>query len=315
MGLIGLFLQPMLLGAPLHLMSAQRFQKSPRLWLDVLSEEGINVTGAPNFAFGVAARLLSDRHRLSHLRVVYNGSEPISPDTVSAFSAAAKAHGFRPDAMFCVYGMAESTLATTFPHPGDGVRLSRCEGLDETYVSVGSALPHLEVRVGSPDDHGIGEVQLRGRWVTAGYYDQGVIEPVRQTDDGWFRTRDLGFLSPDDRQSVGRADDMLIVGGRNLAPTTVERAAESVEGVHKNNVAAFAVRRDGRDRVVVVAETDDGVDRDAVAKNVFAAVLERTAVYPFDIVLLGRGDLPKTSSGKVQRRECSRRYTVKSRRT
>jgi fatty-acyl-CoA synthase len=143
--------------------------------------------------------------------------------------------------------------------------------------------------------------------VTPGYYrnDAATAAAFR---DGWFRTGDLAYLVDTQLVVCGRLKDMIIVGGRNVFPEDVERAAAAVDGVRAGNVIAFGSdRRKGREAIVVVAEikSDDLV---AVKDGVATVVSDAVGVPPVDIVLVQAGSLPKTSSGKLQRSLCRQRY-------
>jgi fatty-acyl-CoA synthase len=333
MGLIGLLGAPMLHGFDLALASPQDFLAAPARWMEWMAEFGATVTAGPNFAYALAARALGrlDRLDLSRWRLALNGAEPIDPAAVENFLAAGAGHGVDPRAAFCVFGMAEATLAVTFPTPGAGMqvdtvdqRVLETDGyaapLERTTDAASRRLPRLgrplrglEMRVSDPmtgrpmQEREVGEVELRGSSITPGYYGNPQATADSRRGD-WFRTGDLGYLVDGELVVCGRIKDVIIVGGRNVFPEDVERAAESVEGVRAGNVIAFGTEgRRGREAVVVVAETklDEGAAiRDAVAARVTDAI----GVPPGDVVLVRPGTLPKTSSGKPQRSLCRRRY-------
>jgi fatty-acyl-CoA synthase len=334
MGLIGLLGAPMLHGFDLVLASPQDFLGAPARWMEWMAEFGGTVTAGPNFAYALAARALGrlDRLDLSRWRLAVNGAEPIDPDAVESFLTAAAAHGVDPHAAFCVFGMAEATLAVTFPTPGTGMQVDAIDqrvletdryaapvdfdgagGNARRLPRLGRPLRGIEMRVCDPTtgqvmhDREVGEVELRGGSITPGYYGNPQATADARRGD-WFRTGDLGYVVDGELVVCGRLKDVIIVGGRNVFPEDVERAAESVEGVRAGNVIAFGTEgRRGREAVVVVAETKlDEITkiRDAVAARVTDAV----GVPPEDVVLVRPGTLPKTSSGKPQRSLCRRRY-------
>jgi fatty-acyl-CoA synthase len=156
-------------------------------------------------------------------------------------------------------------------------------------------------------DREVGEIQLRGTSISPGYFGQEQASADARQGD-WFRTGDLGYVVEGELVVCGRLKDVIIVGGRNVFPEDVERAAESVEGVRAGNVIAFGTEgRRGREAVVVVAETK--VDEATPVRNAVAArVTDAVGVPPEDVVLVEPGTLPKTSSGKPQRSLCRRRY-------
>jgi fatty-acyl-CoA synthase len=333
MGLIGLLGAPMTSGFDLVLGAPQDFLARPACWMEWISEFSATVTGGPNFAYALAARSLRrlDHLDLSRWRLALNGAEPIDPSAVESFLAAGAGHGLDPRSAFCVFGMAEATLAITFPAPGAGMEVDAVDRrvletdryaapvADPTAHSarrlplLGRPLRGLELRVCEPESgtamqsREVGEIEIRGASVTPGYYNQ----PRATADgrrDGWLRTGDLGYLVDGELVVCGRLKDVIIVGGRNVFPEDVERAVAGVEGVRQGNVIAFGTDgRRGREALVVVAETkSEGAAalRDAVSARVADAV----GVPPEDVVLVRPGTLPKTSSGKLQRALCRTRY-------
>ena len=334
MGLIGLLGAPMLHGFDLVLASPQDFLAAPARWMEWISEFGGTATAGPNFAYALAARALRrlDRLDLSRWRLALNGAEPIDPNAVEAFLAAGARHGLDQSAAFCVFGMAEATLAVAFPTPGSGMQVDTIDqrvletdryaapvdggGTDgnvRRLPRLGRPVPGLEMRVCDPatgqamHDREVGEVELRGSSITPGYYDHPEATAASRRGD-WFRTGDLGYVVDGELVVCGRIKDVIIVGGRNVFPEDVERAAESVAGVRAGNVIAFGTAgRRGREAVVVVAETKH-VEIAPIRAAVAARVTDAVGVPPEDIVLVRPGTLPKTSSGKPQRSLCRRRY-------
>jgi fatty-acyl-CoA synthase len=334
MGLIGLLGVPMSTGADLVLAAPQDFLAAPVRWLDWMSTFGCTVTGGPNFSYALAARALgrSGDLDLRSWRLALNGAEPIDPDSVEAFLAAGAPFGLDPGAAFCVYGMAEATLAITFPVPGDGMTVDTVDRRvleTDSYAAptdagrggarrlplLGRVLDGLDLRIVDPDtggarqDREVGEVELRGASISPGYYRNPDATAAAQRD-GWLRTGDLGYLVDGELVICGRRKDVIIVGGRNVFPEDIERAVAGVDGVRAGNVIAFGTTgRRGREAIVVVAETkaeDDGAApvRAAVAERVTDAI----GIPPSEIVLVAPGTLPKTSSGKLQRALCKDRY-------
>jgi fatty-acyl-CoA synthase len=339
MGLIGLLGLPMSTGTDLVLGAPQDFLAAPARWMEWMSEFGGTATAGPNFAYALAARSLRRLPELdlSRWRLALNGAEPIDPASVEAFCEAGARHGLDRRAAFCVFGMAEATLAVTFPEPGTGMVVDAVDRRvletdryaapvpdDPAHGNVGGAslrrfpllgapLPGLEVRIADPDDgkpmeeREVGEIEIRGTSVTPGY-DGRPDATAAAFHDGWLRTGDLGYEVGDELVVCGRIKDMIIVGGRNVFPEDVERAVALVDGVRPGNVVAFGTEgRRGGEALVVVAEARSPKTvglRDAVARKVRDAV----GLRPQDVVLLEPGTLPKTSSGKLQRALSRRRY-------
>ena len=243
---------------------------------------------------------------------------------------AGAAHGMRPGAVFPAFGMAEVAIAGTFPVPLTGLqvdsvdlRVLETEGYaapiaadaegQRSFVVLGRPVPGLEIRVvdredGHPlADREVGELEIRGTSVTAGYYRNA--EATRALfHDGWLRTGDLAYLLDGQLVICGRIKDVIIIGGRNVFPEDIERGVAEVEGVRPGNVIAFGVEgAKGREALVVVAEVRSD-DHDTVRKEVHHRVMEVSGVPPHEVLLVTPGSLPKTSSGKLQRSTCRERY-------
>lgn len=331
MGLIGLFGSALMYPLDLVLGAPQDFLARPRDWLKAMSDYRVTVCAAPNSAYALAARMLEKspgEFDLSHWRIALNGAEPVDPDTVDAFVNAGASCGLAPTAPFPAYGLAEATIAATFPEPETGMQVHCVDRrtLEEEGRAVpgdtlrlallGKPVPSVELRVvdtrGTPVEECIvGEVQLRGPAITQGYFN----DPAQTSDvfDGeWFKTGDLGYLVDGQLVICGRIKDIIIVSGRNCYPQDIERAAERVDGVRPGNVVAFGIPGPrGRESLVVVAETKRSPqEAPQLAKNVATHVREWSGIPVRDVVLIPPGTLPKTSSGKVQRRLCKAKYTA-----
>ncbi|MDQ1372709.1 MAG: fatty-acyl-CoA synthase [Actinomycetota bacterium] len=330
MGLIGLLTLPMITGTDLVLAAPQDFMASPSRWMQWMSDFSATATAGPNFSYALAARALKrlDNLDISRWRVALNGAEPIDPATVGDFCAAGARHGLDAGAAFPAFGMAELAIAGTFPEPGAGLRMDTIDrfslehdryakqcGPDEgrSFALLGRPVDGLEIRICAPEsgaelrDREIGELEFRGTSVTPGYYNRPDATEATM-HDGWLRTGDLAYTLDGELVVCGRIKDVIIVGGRNVFPEDVEAAASGADGVRAGNVIAFGISgRRGQEAVVIVAETkadDSAPVRDDVARRVRQSV----GLPPTDIVMVGPGTLPKTSSGKLQRSLCRDRY-------
>ena len=332
MGLVGILTLTMTTGTALVLGAPQDFTARPARWMEWLSTYGGTATAGPNFSYVLATRALkrAEGLDLSRLRIALNGAEPIDPDQVEAFVEAGRPHGLRPGAVFPAFGMAEVAIAGTFPEPMSGM-VTDCVDRrvleTERYAAptspgsdgsrrlplLGRPVPGLEMRIVDPEsgaplrDREVGELEFRGTSVTTGYYKRPDAN-AEMFHDGWLRTGDLAYTLDGCLVMCGRIKDVIIVGGRNVFPEDVERAVGELDGVRAGNVIAFGIEGDrGRESLVVVAESKAD-DLAPVRKAVAERVRQVVGVPAKDIVLVTPGTLPKTSSGKLQRSLCRRRY-------
>jgi fatty-acyl-CoA synthase len=332
MGLVGMLIIPMTTGKNLVLGAPQDFLGSPGRWMQWLSDHRGTVTAGPNFSWVLAARALRRMENLdlSPLRIALNGAEPIDPQTVHNFIDEAGRFGMRPGAVFPAFGMAEVCIGGTFPEPLTGLRTDAVDRRvleseryaapadpdapnTREFVRLGRALPGLDIRVVDPSDgralkdREVGELEIRGTSVTPGYYkNDHATEDLFRGE--WLRTGDLAYLLDGELVLCGRIKDVIIIGGRNVFPEDIERVVGTVDGVRAGNVIAFGVDAGrGKEHVLVVAEARTE-DQETLRKVVHSRAKEVAGAPPHDVVLVGPGTLPKTSSGKLQRSLCRTRY-------
>ena len=315
---------------PLYLQPTEEFLGRPGSWLEAVAKYRGTATVAPNFAYGLATRDLERNPRtldLSSLRVAGNGAEPIDMEVLDRFHETVEPLGLSRAALAPMYGLAEATVGVAITRPDAGPRevwvaRDRLEA-DATaeptdagedarrLVCCGTALPDMEIAITSQERgelgrREVGEVCVRGPSLMEGYWrdEEATDEAMR---DGWLHTGDLGFLDGDDLYICGRIKDMIIVGGRNLYPEDYEQVAMGVEGVRRGNALAFGLP--DSERMVVVAETKVGQQqaRD-LATDLMKTLAERLTHAPAEVLLVRPQTLPKTSSGKLQRRACRSRY-------
>jgi acyl-CoA synthetase (AMP-forming)/AMP-acid ligase II len=307
MGLIGMCLTglvsmgPPWCGRRLALMPPERMVARPSRWLQACSEIGATVTAAPNFALDLVLahpRTVPAGVDLRSLQVLFVGSEPIAPGTLRRFARAMAPLGFDEAALCPAYGMAEASVAVTMAPRHEGWR-STAGGPDgPEVVSCGVPLRCLEVR--APAGRGeAGPVAVRGASLLSGYLGQAAppLDP-----EGWFRTSDLGFLSGGQLHVVGRADDVLVIAGRKLYPEPLEETAARHEAVRPGGCAAIS---DGSGGYVVVAErrrTSAGADMQEACRWIRRELSVRDGVAPTAVVIVTPGSIPRTPSGKLQRR-------------
>ncbi|TDV52316.1 AMP-binding protein [Actinophytocola oryzae] len=314
LGLVGGLILPMSCGCPLVLQSPAAFAARPMSWFEAITSHRATATAAPNFAWGLMARLLDDAPavRLDSLRLVLTGAEPIDPAAMSRFAEAGRRHGLDPSVITCAYGLAEATLAVTISAPGlrtdtvDPVALeTRSEAVPvpggRSLTRLGGPVPGVRLRIVDRDgretrERRVGRIEVAGPSVMRGYWGR----PERT---GWLDTGDLGYLADGDLVVCGRESDVLFAAGRNVYPQDVEAAANTVPGVRVGNAAAFGV--DGR---LVVAVESRATDTEALRSAVRTAVVAEVGLTPRAVAVLPPGALPKTTSGKVRRAESRRLY-------
>ena len=330
MGMVGFLTLPMCRGIELVAARPSDFLGSPLMWLQLISRYRGTVTAAPNFAYALAARALARAEglELSSLRFALNGAEPIDVDAVRAFLAAGARFGLRPTAVVPAYGMAEATLAVSF-HPWgtplavDTVDAAALEergralpaGEEAARAAVrempllGPPLPGIEVVARRSDgsrcaEREVGTLVLRGESITDEYVTAAGPRSTRDAD-GWLDTGDLGYLTGGSVVVCGRAKDVIIMGGRNIYPTDIERAAQAVAGVRAGNAAAVRIdagaRRETFAVVVESKQAADPAENARIAAGVRGAVAADVGVSPFTVLVVPPGTLPKTPSGKIRR--------------
>lgn len=344
MGMVGFLTVPMTFGVELVKITPAEFLSRPLIWPELISKYRGVATAAPNFAYAIVGRRMAgvtedDAYDLSSLRIALNGAEPIDEAAVASFVEAGTRFKMAPEAVFPAYGMAEATLAVSFAPLMTGLDLDVVEanaleagnsavavpeddprrGTEQvrSFAKLGAPLPGLAAQVVDDDgkplaDREVGEIRLRGDAVTPGYLTMD--GPLATQDaDGWLATGDLGYLVDGQIVICGRRKDVIIMGGRNVYPTDIERAAGSVRGVRPGN--AVAVRLDAgtrRERFAVVLESASAGDEQAergLVKEVTARVRDAVELRPYAVLVLPPGGLPKTPSGKVKRAATAEQYS------
>ena len=325
MGLIEGILQPLYAGYPAWLMPPAAFLQRPLRWLQAISRLRITVSGAPDFAYALCTRRISDDEAasldLSSWRVAYDGSEPVVARTLSGFARRFAACGFCEAALRPVYGLAEATLLVS-ASPADRaaprvlaldaaaladarIELAEHDAAAVSVVSCGSAVAGTQISILAPSGR-VGEIQVSGPAVTPGYWGQ---PPAA----GPLRTGDLGFQHDGELYVTGRLKDLVILRGRKLYPQDIEGSVEACsDAIHA--AAAFAVQEDHVDRLIVLAEVERGAgcDGQRVLDAIADAVFRRHECAIAATVLVRRGTLPRTSSGKLMRFRCREQFLASS---
>ncbi len=330
MGMIGFLTVPMYFGAELVKVTPMDFLRDTLLWAKLIDKYKGTMTAAPNFAYALFAKRLRKQARpgqfdLSTLRFALSGSEPVEPADVEDLIEAGKPFGLPPEAILPAYGMAETTLAVAFSECGAGLVVDEVDadllaalrravpatkGNTRRLASLGPLLRDLEARIVDEDGNvlptrGVGIIELRGEALTPGYITMGGFVPA-QDERGWYDTGDLGYLLENGHVVVcGRVKDVIIMAGRNIYPTDIERAACRVDGVRPG--CAVAVRLDAghsRETFAVAVESnawEDPAEVRRIEHQVAHEVVAEVDLRPRNVVVLGPGTIPKTPSGKLRR--------------
>lgn len=324
MGLVGCLLLCLVNDLELWLMPPSGFLSRPQSWLKLLSTGRVALSAGPNFAYQLCADRVSPEHLegcdFSSWRVAMLGAEMISAETMASFLKLLEKMGFRPEALRPSYGLAEATLAVSVDQQGRGVRTqpvpeAASRGSDRA-VSVGTPIDDTELEIRAPDGSALGEdrageVFVRGPGVFEGYYRDAAATREALLD-GWLRTGDLGFLHDGELCLTGRAKDLIIVNGENVMPHELEWLAEGVSGGGGDRrCGAISVHNGGTEQAALVVELGRGDESELAAldREIRRRVGHALGLTLADVAFVKRGTIPRTTSGKVQRKELLRRYS------
>ncbi len=330
MGMTGFLVVPMYFGAELVKVTPMDFLRDTLLWAKLIDKYKGTMTAAPNFAYALFAKRLRrqaqpGQYDLSSLRWALSGAEQVEPADVEDLIEAGKPFGLKPEAILPAYGMAETTVAVSFSKCGGGLVVDEIDadllatlrravptnhGKTIRLATLGPLLTGLEARV--VDERGavvppraVGVIEVRGEPVTRGYIIKNGMIPT-QDEHGWYDTGDLGYLTEEGHVVVcGRVKDVIIMAGRSIHPTDIERAASRVEGVRPGCVVA--VRLDAglsRESFSVAVESNayqDTAEVRRIKREVAHEVVTDVDMRPRNVVVLGPGVIPKTPSGKLRR--------------
>ncbi|MFN2417098.1 MAG: condensation domain-containing protein, partial [Pyrinomonadaceae bacterium] len=344
MGLVDGIIVPLFGGFRAYLMPPAAFLQKPLRWLEAVTRLGVTHTGGPNFAYELCLRRIAAEERaaldLSSWAVAYNGAEPVRWETMERFAAAFAASGFRLETFYPAYGLAEATLKVTGGSRAaapvrravqtDALKLNRVveaaaeDAGAQVLVGSGRAGAGTRVEIVDPETHTacaeseVGEVWVSSASVAGGYWqrpeetEQTFRARLAGTDEGTFlRTGDLGFVRDGELFVTGRLKDVIIIRGLNHYPQDIERTAEESHAALRSGCgAAFPVEAGGEERLVLVQEVERAPQSrpEEIIAAVRRAVGEDHAVQAHAVVLVKAHSIPKTSSGKIQRRACRAMY-------
>jgi fatty-acyl-CoA synthase len=337
MGLIGSWFASLYYGIPVTVMSPLSFLNHPERWLWAIHYHRGTLSAGPNFAYELCVSKIDDRTieglDLSSWRLAFNGAEAIYPNTLKKFIKKFSKYKFNANSFFPVYGLAESSVALTFPPPNRPVRIDKisresfhknqvatpCQKNEKNcmeFVSCGSPLPNHEIRIVNENgqevaERVVGALQFKGPSAMQGYYRN----PKATKDiyhQGWWETGDLAYQADNEIFITGRKKDIIIKAGRNLYPQEIEEITSQVKGIRQGCVVAFGATNisQGTEQLIVVAETQE--QRLAIHEKIIDEVIENITTAlgepPDRVVLVPPKTIPKTSSGKLQRSACKDLY-------
>ncbi len=350
MGLIGTTLGLLYSGGTATLLSPLDFLRHPIKWLKVITRVRGTVAGGPNFAYELCVKKSTPEERarldLSSWELAFTGADRIHAATLERFTEAFSSAGFRREAFYPCYGLAEATLMVTgsvieeLPiirsldaaslEKGRVVPAEAGSSQERRLVGCGTVPPEMEVLIVDPETRRlcpkeqVGEIWIRGPSVASGYWNQEALTQqifrARVEDDGagpFLRTGDLGFLEDGELFVTGRLKDIIIIRGRNHYPEDIEQTvANSHPALRVGGCAAFSVEADGEEQLVLLAEIDRrsavGFDQKEVRRLILESLAERHQLGARDIVFVASGAVPKTSSGKVQRHASRQQYLART---
>ena len=335
MGLIGFHLSVLAAHMNHAVMDTSLFVRRPLYWMTRASTLGATQLCSPNFGFkhflNMFLRKGADGLDLSAVRLIMNGAEPISYDLCEQFLGALQPFGLKRTAMFPVYGLAEATVAVSFPQIGVeysrivvdrhslriGARYEPAEPGDEqavSFVKVGSAVRDCLIRITDDDDQllspmVVGNIQVKGSNVTGGIYNDAQAEKALFTGDGWLRTGDVGVFVDGELVITGRSKDIIIVNGQNYYPHDIEEVIAAIDGLELGKVVACGTSRAGspdEELLVFVLYRQDLEAFPPLAHSVRTRVGTHTGLEVDHVIPVAR--IPKTTSGKIQRSQLAAAY-------
>ena len=327
LGLIDFTLWPLCYGYDLTMLPPQLFLAEPARWLTGMSRTRATHSAGPNFAYGLVTRFaekgLSEEVDLSNVKVLGCGGEVVDAETILRFTQATESLKLNPGAFSVGYGMAEVVCANITRIPGTGLLV---DTVDRDSLGKGTATPtepgapraarfsscgvpmvDTEVVIDGAEgrDRHVGEILIRCPYLMDGFLDDPEATAQVVMPDGWFRTGDLGYLVDGELYVTGRSKDVIIIRGYNYYAEDIERVIQDVSGLRRGNIIAFGARNGSTEHLVIVAESklQDEEELRTVRDEVSARILENVGVAPQEVLLLPPGSVPKTSSGKLQRRQ------------
>ncbi|WCM63688.1 amino acid adenylation domain-containing protein [Paenibacillus polymyxa] len=335
MGLIANHFGPYLMGADQIIIPTSLFIRQPLLWIKKASEHKATHLSSPNFGYKYFSTFFKPEKAkdwdLSNVKMISNGAEPISVELCNDFVNILAAYNLNLNAIAPAYGLAEASVGVSISKPGkpivtmylDRNHLNIGDSIIEvepnstssvSFVEIGTPIEYCSVRVADEsnrllNDNTMGYVQIQGKNVTQGYYNDAEATSKLFTQDGWVNTGDLGFMHNGKIVITGRIKDIIFVNGQNIYPHDIERIAEEIEGVELGRVAACGVHvpEMETDGIVVFVVSKKKLDRFVpIARKLKEHLYIKAGWIVQDIIPIRQ--MPKTTSGKVQRFKLSEQY-------
>lgn len=329
MGLIGFHLAPLANNMNQYILDTQLFIRSPYLWFEKISKYRIGVTASPNFGYSFYLNHVKEDRRksldLSCVRLIFSGAEPISKEVVDEFTQIMSKYGLKKNTMYPVYGLAEASLAVTFPHPGEKVRVLAVNRFnlklgdkidisknktkdDNIIVSLGRPLNGETIKI--IDNNGtelqnetIGIINIKGENITKGYYNNEKATESLISPSGWLNTGDIGFVKDGNLYVTGRLKDIIFVNGQNFYASDLECIAEQVDGIEHGGAVVVGRHNYNNNQEEVIFfllyKSEDFNKFSILAENLRKQIVQSTGINVNYIIPIKQ--IPKTPSGKVQR--------------
>lgn len=337
MGLVGFCLTPLMGQITIDYLSTIDFAKRPLNWLRLISENRGTISFSPPFGYELchlrAANGKAAGLDLSSWRIAGVGGDMVRVEILERFAETFEPYGYDAKAFLPSYGLAESTLAVTFPPIGEGIKT---DNIDLTYLSTsgkakpveanghfhnmrrfvycGKPMPGHEVEIRNErgavvSDRQVGRVIIRGPSVMEGFFNEAQATHNVLTAQGWLDTGDLGYTVDGELVITGRSKDLIIINGRNIWPEDIEWAMQRLPHIRSGGAAVFSVEATGCEKVVVVIQCRlrDHAEREELKRQAYATV-RTVAGVDCEVLLVASGSIPTTTSGKISRSATRERY-------
>lgn len=333
MGIIGFHLVPLVAGMEQFIMPTELFIRRPLLWLSKTSEHQATLIASPNFGYQHCLNFFKPEKmsglKLNSVRLILNGAEPISASLCQQFLQTMAPFGLNPNSMFPVYGLAEASLAVSFPEPGtplqsvflnrqqlqlgQPIELTKAHVVNAAeFISTGQAVTDCEVGVFTEEqpavENTVGQIKIRGNNVTQGYYQDAETTAAAINQDGWLNTGDLGFFHQNNLYIVGRAKELIIINGQNFAAHDLEKIASN-ETINFEKIIACSVQdqtSQSEQLLLFVLFKGDHDQFMPIAKQMQQKLSLQVGISALHIIPITK--IPKTTSGKVQRYQLVERF-------